>query len=163
MEDEFTDASNVHEEFDTDDPFVGQAHDRPAPSFRVGRDVFECYFVALRPCEGDERPVWIAQALSNPNSDPERPNSINIQYYKPTLRDAGVQANYRGWDSEAGLQWKIDYDQLPDWENTESFLTAWKPRVRRENLAHSTVKIPCIQVQIILDSLEREAELHSSP
>ena len=78
MEDEFTDTGDLREEFDEDDPFVGQAHDRPAPSFRVGRDVYEGYFVALRPCEGDERPVWIAQALSKPNSDLERPNSIKI-------------------------------------------------------------------------------------
>lgn len=161
VEDEFTDIGDLREEFDEDDPFVGQARDRPAPSFRVGRDVYEGYFVALRPCEGDERPVWFAQALSNPNSDPERPNSIKIQYYKPTSRDASVQANYGGWDSEAGLQWKIDHDQLPDWEHTESLLTAWKPRVRRDSV-RSTVKIPRVQVQIILDSLEREAELHSS-
>ena len=36
MEDEFTNTGDVREEFDEDDPFVGQARDRPAPSFRVG-------------------------------------------------------------------------------------------------------------------------------
>ena len=78
MEDKFTDIGDLYEEFDEDDPFVRQARDRPTPLFRVGRDVYKGYFVTLRPCKDDKRPVWIAQALSNPNSDPERQNSIKI-------------------------------------------------------------------------------------
>ena len=162
MEDQFTDGGEVREEYDEDEFFVGQARDRPAPSFRVARDVYEGYFVALRPCDGDERPVWIARALSDPNCDPERPNSIRIQYYRPSSRDASVQRCYLGWDSPAGgLQWKIDEEQLPQWECTQSLLTAWKPRIRRDS-ANPTVKIPRNQVKIIQDSLLRDAELHSS-
>lgn len=162
IEDQFTDGGDVREDYDEDDFFVGQSRDRPAPSFRVARDVYEGYFVALRPCDGDERPVWIARALSDPNSDLERPNSIKIQYYRPSSRDASVQRCYAGWDSLDGLQWKIDDTQLPQWESTESLLTAWKPRIRRDS-ARPVVKIPRNQVQIIQANLMTDAELESSP
>ena len=53
FEDEFTETSNVREEYDEDEHFVGQARDRPAESFRVNRDLYEGYFVAVRPSEDD--------------------------------------------------------------------------------------------------------------
>ena len=74
FEDEFTEIGNVREEYDEDEHFVGQARDRPTKSFRVNLDLYEGYFVAIRPFEDDrEHPVWIARALSNPNSNPEYP------------------------------------------------------------------------------------------
>ena len=115
----------------------------------------------MRPCEDDERPVWIARALSDPNCDLERPNSINIQYYRPTSRDASIQRCYTSWDSIGGLQWKIDDEQLPQWESTESLLTAWKLRVRQDSMRH-TMKIPRTQVQIIQESLLKDIDLQSS-
>ena len=67
FEDEFTETSNVREEYYEDEHFVGQARDHPAESFRVNRDLYEGYFVAVRPSEDDkEHPFWIARALSNP-------------------------------------------------------------------------------------------------
>ena len=84
FEDEFTETGNVQEEYNADEHFVGQARDRPAESFRVHRDLYEGYFVAVRPSEDDtEHPFWIARALSNPNSNPEYPGCILIWYFQP--------------------------------------------------------------------------------
>ena len=66
------------EEFGEDDAYVEPLRNRPLPSFRVARDVFEGYFVAIRPADGDSHPIWIGRALSNPNSSPENPNCILI-------------------------------------------------------------------------------------
>jgi hypothetical protein len=52
-EDVFLEDGSVREEYDEDDHFVGQRRDRPAPSFQVLRDLFEGYFVAVRPADGD--------------------------------------------------------------------------------------------------------------
>ena len=60
---------------------VGPLWNGPQPSFRMAQDVFEGYFVAIRPTDGDSHPVWIERALSNPNSSPENPNCILIQYF----------------------------------------------------------------------------------
>ena len=71
FEDEFMETGNVCEEYDEDEHFVGQARDCLAKSFRVNWDLYEGYFVAIRTSEDDgKRPVWIARALSNPNSNP---------------------------------------------------------------------------------------------
>jgi hypothetical protein len=47
------DHGKLREEFGVDAPFVERRHDRPAPSFKVGRDVYAGYFVVLRPSDGD--------------------------------------------------------------------------------------------------------------
>ena len=78
------------EEFGEDDAYVGPLRNRPRPSFRVARDVFEGYFVAIRPGDGDSHLVWIRRALSNSNSSPENPNCIFIQYFCPTSRNQDV-------------------------------------------------------------------------
>lgn len=85
VEDQFTEFGDVREEYDEDTHFVGQRRHRPPPSFRVVRDVCAGYFIAIRPCQGDERPIWIARALSNLNANPERPNTILIQYFRPLV------------------------------------------------------------------------------
>jgi hypothetical protein len=58
---------SVREGYNVDDHFVGQRRDRLAPSFRVSCNLYEGYFVAIRPADGDSRPadgdsrlVWIA-------------------------------------------------------------------------------------------------------
>jgi hypothetical protein len=43
-EDKFMDNGKLREEFGVDAPFVGWRCDRPAPSFRTGRDVYVGYF-----------------------------------------------------------------------------------------------------------------------
>ena len=78
VEDEFTTKNDFREEYCEDDHFVGPRCDRPPPSFRVGRDLYAGYLVALRPCNGDERPFWIARTMSDPNSNLERPNMVQI-------------------------------------------------------------------------------------
>ena len=97
FEDEFTETGDIREEFDEDDHFVGQARDRPAESFRVNRDLYEGYFVAICPSDEDKQhPVWIARALSDPNSNPEHPGCVLIQYFCPTSRVRAVQEFYTG-------------------------------------------------------------------
>ena len=104
FEDEFTETGNVREEYNADEQFVGQAPDRSAESFRVHRDLYEGYFVAVRPSEDDtEHPFWIARALSNPNSNPEYPGCILIRYFQPVSRNRNVQKFYTSWDSGSGL------------------------------------------------------------
>jgi hypothetical protein len=123
-EDEFIEDGNVREEYDEVVHFVGQRQDRPTPSFRVLRDVYEGYFVAVRPVDGDSHPVWIAQAKSDPNCNPEWPNCVLIQYFQPTSR----------------------------WEHTDSIITAWKSRVRRDSV-ECMIKILVEQIAIIHDSI----------
>jgi hypothetical protein len=72
--------------YDEDDHFVGQRRDHPAPSFRVLRDVYEGYFVAVWPVDGDSRPVWIARAKSDPNCNPEWPNICKWRVVKKCAR-----------------------------------------------------------------------------
>ena len=76
IEDQYLDDGQMREEFAKDAPFVGCRHDRPTPSFRIGRDVYVGYFVAVRPANGDLRPFCLARALTNPNPDPGHVNSI---------------------------------------------------------------------------------------
>jgi hypothetical protein len=82
-EDDVDENGEVREEFGEDDVFVGQLRDRPLPTFCVACDVYEGYFLALRPADGDSKPIWIARALSNPFSNPKQPNCILIQYFRP--------------------------------------------------------------------------------
>jgi hypothetical protein len=69
-EDKFMDHGELREEFGVDALFVGRRRDRPAPSFRVGRDVYAGYFVILRPSDGDKQPFWITRALTNVDAEP---------------------------------------------------------------------------------------------
>ena len=108
LQDEFTAAGDYREEYAEDDHFVGQRRDRPEPSFRVGCDVFAGYFVALRPCDSDERPVWIARATSDPFTNPDRPGCIELQYYQPSSRDRDVLRLYTNWDNHAKFKWILD-------------------------------------------------------
>jgi hypothetical protein len=152
VEDEFIEDGNVRKEYEEDDHFVGQRRDCPTPSFQVLRDLYEGYFVAVRPADGDSRLVWIAWAKSDPNCNPEWLNSVLIQYFQPMLRSPLIQETYHGWDSKTGLHWKIEESNDPQWEHTDSIITAWKLRVRRDS-AEYTIKIPVEQIAIIRDSI----------
>jgi hypothetical protein len=76
VEDEFMDDSTVREEYSEDAPFVGRRHDRPAPSFCIGRDVYAGYFIAVRSTDGDLRPFWVARAVTNPSPNLGHRNQI---------------------------------------------------------------------------------------
>ena len=109
FEDEFTDTCNVCEEYDEDEHFIGQARDCPTKSFWVNRDLYEGYFVAIRASDDDrEHPIWIARALSNPNSNLEHLGCILIQYFRPISRNENVQKFYTSWDFGNDLRWKVD-------------------------------------------------------
>ena len=45
--DQIVEDGEDREEFGEDDPYVGPMRSRPQPSFRVGRDVREGFFVAI--------------------------------------------------------------------------------------------------------------------
>ena len=55
--DQLDDDGEDREEFGEDEAYVGPLSGRPNPSFRVARDLFEGYFVAVQPTEGDLHPV----------------------------------------------------------------------------------------------------------
>jgi hypothetical protein len=158
MEDEFTAAGDHREEYAADDHFVGQRRDRPEPSFRVGRDVYAGYFVALRPCDGDERPVWIARATSDPFANPDRPGCIELQYYRPSSRNQNILQFYTDWDTNDKFRWTTDTSADRTWESTDSIMTGWKPRSRKRDIderQESSMKIPANQIAIIKASLEQ--------
>ena len=153
FEDEFTETGNVHEEYDEDKHFVSQARDCPAESFRVNRDLYEGYFLAVRPSEDDgEHPVWIARALSNPNSNPKYPGCVLIRYFRPVSHSTNVQKFYTGWESGNSLRWKVDSTIEVVWESTNSILTAWKSGTKK-NTSHYVMTIPPRQIEIIRQSL----------
>jgi hypothetical protein len=152
IEDQFVEDGSVREEYDEDDHFVGQRRDCPIPSFRVACDLYKGYFVAVRPTNGNSRPLWIARAVSDPNYNPERPNCVLIQYFQPTSRSELVQETYIGWDFEAGLCWKIEESNGLQWEHTDSIMTVWKSRVWRDS-RECIIKIPAEQITIIRESL----------
>ena len=79
--DRFHEDVTLHKEFARDVPHVGHRGDRPAESFRVARDVYARYFLAIWPAsEGTNHLFWIARALTDPNSDVNHPNCIRMQY-----------------------------------------------------------------------------------
>ncbi len=160
LEDQYNEAGTSREEFDEDEVYIGQRRDRPAPSFRVARDLYDGYFVAIRPADGDNRPVWIARAKSNPNSNPHKPTCVLIQYFRPATRSQDVQDSYRGWDSPNGLRWKIDDCQEEVWEETSSIMTAWKSRVKKGTM-ECVLKIPLDQIKIIHDSIASIEEMEA--
>jgi hypothetical protein len=152
-EDKFMDHGELREEFGVDAPFVGRRRDRPAPSFRVGRDVYAGYFVVLRPTDGDKRPFWIARALTNVDAEPvEHPQCILIQYWKPSPSSNHIQETYAGWDGDRSMQWRIEDSQPPVWEHTNSMMSTWKSGIR-DGTRNLTMRIPSLQVNVIKESL----------
>jgi hypothetical protein len=53
VEDQFYDDGTMREEYGEDASVVGRKRDRLALSFRVGRDVFAKYFLAVHLADGD--------------------------------------------------------------------------------------------------------------
>ena len=78
MVDEYEIDGTLREEYAEDPPFIGQRRHCPPPSFRVGRDVYEGYVLAVRSADGDFRPFWIALALTNPHPDREHSHEIKV-------------------------------------------------------------------------------------
>ena len=150
--DQIAEDGKDREEFGEDDPYVGPMRSRPQPSFRVGRDVQEGFFVAIRPADGETQLEWIARALSDPDCNPEEPNCILIQYFHPTSRRVDVQELYTGWDSDRGLCWKIEEKEPPVWKETNALMTAWSTRIKKDT-RECVIKIPAAQIEVIKQSL----------
>jgi hypothetical protein len=147
------DNSELREEFGVDAPFVGRRHDRTAPSFRVGRDVYASYFIVLRSSDKDIRPFWIVRALTNVDAEPmKHPHCILIQYRKPSASSNHIHETYDDWDGKRSMQWRIDDSEPPMWEHTNSIMSAWKSGIR-EGTRNPTMRIPSLQVNEIKESL----------
>ena len=96
--------------------------------------------------------------MSNPNSNPEKPNTVQIQFFRPVSRDKDVMKFYKNWDTDVKLRWTLEKGVAITWESTDSILTAWKSQTRKEGGGgspqnESTTKIPKGQIQIIKASL----------
>ena len=142
----------ICEEDAEDTPFVGRKRDRPRASFRVNRDTFAGYFVAVRPADDDPKPFWLARAITNPNPDPGHMHMINIQYWTPASHLHIDMETYDGWDTKKGNVWREDRDIAPTWSSTDCIMTAWKPRFR-EGTSDPKVAIPKPQIDIIKASV----------
>jgi hypothetical protein len=143
----------MREEFAVDAPFVGRRRDRPPPSFRVGRDVYAGYIVAVKLADGDLRPFWLARALTNPNPDPGHVNSIQLQYWTPSSFQYTNEDTYIGWDTKPGNSWCEDKAISLSWTHTDCIMTAWKARVREGN-SNPRIRIPKHQIAIIKASVD---------
>jgi hypothetical protein len=83
VEDEFMDDGTVHEEYAEDAPFVGRRRDCPAPSFRIGRDVYAGYFIAVRSADGRFAPILGCSSSYEP-----KPRSWSPQPDSDSVLDA---------------------------------------------------------------------------
>ena len=138
---------------------VGRRRDHLTESFRVARDVYAGYFLAIRPAgEGTNHPFWIARALTDPNSDVNHPNCIRMQYWTPTSSHYVDAETYEGWDSTSGNIWREDRSFDPVWAHTDCIMGAWQSRIR-EGTMNPRMRIPMPQIANIKATLERfEAE-----
>ena len=62
--------------------------------------------------------------MSNPNSNLERPNTMQIQFFHPVSRNRDVLKFYKDWDINVHLRWTIEKEVAITWESTNSVLTA---------------------------------------
>ena len=129
------------DEFGEDDLYVGPLNGQPQPSFRVGQDVQEDYFVAIRLADGETQPVWIVRALSNLDCNLEKPNCILIQYFRLTSKSVDVQEFYTDWDSDRHLCWKIEENEPPVWKEINALMTAWWLQIKK-GTQECMIKIP---------------------
>ncbi|HEX8607270.1 MAG TPA: hypothetical protein VF679_01375 [Pedobacter sp.] len=60
--------------------------------------------------------------MSDPNSNPERPNMIQIQFFRPVSRDKDVMKFYKNWNTDVNLRWTIEKGVAITWESTDSVL-----------------------------------------
>ena len=127
--DQFQADGTLQEEFARDAPHVGRRRYRSRESFCIGRDVHARYFLAIRPSdEESKQPVWIARAITAPHSDPEHPNSIQIQYWTPAATQSVDAITYKRGDSSSGNSWREDSRYNPIWIHTDCIMGAWHSR-----------------------------------
>jgi len=69
-------ASTLCEGNAEDAPFVGCNCDHPQTLFYINCDTFASYFVVVHLIDGDLKPLWLARAIRNTNSDPGHMNMI---------------------------------------------------------------------------------------
>ena len=96
--------------------------------------------------------------MLDPNSNLERPNTVQIQFFHLMSRNRDVLKFYKDWDTNVNLRWTIKKGVAIIWESTYSVLTAWKSRSQKQDGSHSqdkapTTKISRGQIQIIKTSL----------
>lgn len=127
---------------------------RPRESFRVGRDVFAGYFVALRPADGDARPFWIARALTDFDVDHNYPRCIQMQYFQPASKNSVVQETYAGWDTKKTFKWTVEDTHIPEWLHVDAIFTSWKSSAKLGS-RRPIISLSERQIDIIKQSIER--------
>ena len=152
--DQFQEDGTLREEYAKDVPHVGREGDCPAESFRVARDVYAGYFLAIRPAEeGTNHPFWIARALTDPNSDVSHPNCIWMHYWTSTSFHYVDADTYEGWDSTSGNIWRGDRSFEPIWAHTDCIMGAWQSRICEET-RNPRMRIPMLQIANIKATVE---------
>jgi hypothetical protein len=132
---------------------VGRRHDRPPPSFCVNRDIYAGYFLVVLSVDGDLRPFWVAQAVTNLNPNPGHRNQIQIQYWMPNSFQHISADTCAGWDSKEGNVWFEDKGFLPSWSQTNCVMTTWKSRVHSK-IVDPKKRISAKHISIIKGSLK---------
>ena len=84
--------------------------------------------------------------MSDPNSNPERPNTMQIQFFYPVSRNRDVLKFYKDWDTNVNLRWTIEKGVAITWESTNSVLTAWKSQSQKQDGSHSQDKAPTTKI-----------------
>ena len=153
VKDEFINDGTVCEEYTEDAPFVGHICDCPAPSFRVGQDVYVGYFIAMRSTNGNLHPFWVAQVVTNLSPNLGYHNEIQIQYWMPNSFQHVHADTYVGWNSKEGNVWYEDKGFLPSWSNIDCIMTIWKSKVRCGK-ADPKMRILAKQISIINASIK---------
>jgi hypothetical protein len=69
--------------------------------------------------------------MSHPNSNPDMPNTIEIQFFRPISSDRDVLKYYKGWDIDKNLRWTVEKGVDISWQSTDAIFTAWKLRIRQ--------------------------------
>ena len=84
--------------------------------------------------------------MSDPNSDPERPKTVQIQFFRPVSRNRDVLKFYKDWDTNVNLRWTIEKGVAITWKSTNSVLTAWKSRSQNQDGSQSQEKAPTTKI-----------------
>ena len=88
----------------------------------------------------------------------DMPISLQNDFWPSTRIAHAIEDDFTNWDIDVNLWWTIKKGVAITWENTNSVLTAWTSRSKKQEGSHSqektpTTKIPRGQIQIIKASL----------
>ena len=71
---------------------------------------------------------------------------MQVHFFHPVSRNRDVLKFYKDWDIDVNQRWTIKKGVAITWENTNSILTAWKSRSRKQDGSHSQEKAPTTKI-----------------